>query len=518
MTRKDNHSGTGKCGNPGLLTVTWTEPLNRRFLLWSVVLSVVLFSVFKYFYPDPDFISDSFSYIFGAQTHLDVNIWPIGYSKFLCLVHLISHSSTLLVVIQYGLLQLAAGYFFFSFLYLSCPSKKSALIMYFFLFCNPLFLFVANLVNSDALFATLSLVWITEMLWALKRPSWAHILATGAFLFACFTVRNNAYFYPVVTLIMFLSSGTSPGRKVIGVALPLLLIGAFIVFTRQAAFRLTGERTFSLFTGWQIANNTLYGFEGIQIDSSMLKSAELRELNRITQEFFAKAPADLHATLFHGEGNYFITHPESPLKIFFSTHYDLSDDFHVVQSWGKASVVFGQYAKEILQRHPSTYLTGFVTANIKNYFYPPLNNLSQYNRGKNDVWMNAQDWFDWNTPETRVAAKDAGRYVLYIYPVLFFFLQLYMVGSIIMLLRWKNLRNVLVQNCELLIWFCFLTLNFGFTVVAAMNILRYQVCPMVICFTAALVVTEALDNRNAVEMIKKKVAKLSLGNEPFPNI
>jgi hypothetical protein len=56
--------------------------------------------IFKYCYPYADFFSDSYSYIFAAARKMDVNIWPVGYSKFLWLFHQISSSDTALVAFQ----------------------------------------------------------------------------------------------------------------------------------------------------------------------------------------------------------------------------------------------------------------------------------------------------------------------------------------------------------------------------------------------------------------------------------
>ena len=70
------------------------EKKNRRYLLIALVGMIVQFIVFKILYPFPDFISDSYSYIATNVYHMDVNLWPIGYSKFLLWLHMISNSDT----------------------------------------------------------------------------------------------------------------------------------------------------------------------------------------------------------------------------------------------------------------------------------------------------------------------------------------------------------------------------------------------------------------------------------------
>src|SRR5579871_4749222 len=77
---------------------------NRRLLIIAITASILQFILFKLFYPFVDFFSDSYSYIFAASANLGVNIWPIGYSKFLMAVHWVTHSDTVLVCSQYFLI------------------------------------------------------------------------------------------------------------------------------------------------------------------------------------------------------------------------------------------------------------------------------------------------------------------------------------------------------------------------------------------------------------------------------
>src|SRR6202040_3633662 len=100
--------------------------------------------IFKFFYPFPDFFSDSYSYLFAAYAHLDISIWPIGYSKFLEAFHFLTNSHVILVAFQYFLIEVAAGYFFFTVLYLFHPRNTNRRILFLALFINPLFLYLSN--------------------------------------------------------------------------------------------------------------------------------------------------------------------------------------------------------------------------------------------------------------------------------------------------------------------------------------------------------------------------------------
>src|ERR1700710_2822187 len=115
-TMPDHHSNT-------FIKYVWNESSNRQYLLWAIGVSIFQFVVFKLAYPFADFISDSYKYIFAAYAHLNVGIWPIGYSEFLSLFHQVTWSDTALTAFQYFLMQLSALYFSFTMSYFLNTSK-----------------------------------------------------------------------------------------------------------------------------------------------------------------------------------------------------------------------------------------------------------------------------------------------------------------------------------------------------------------------------------------------------------
>ena len=84
------------------------DKANKKYLFGAAILSVVEFTIFKLLYPFPDIFNDSIWYIFAASQHLDISLWPIGYSKFLAAFHGLTSSATALVGFQFFLMQLAA--------------------------------------------------------------------------------------------------------------------------------------------------------------------------------------------------------------------------------------------------------------------------------------------------------------------------------------------------------------------------------------------------------------------------
>jgi|GEM_PF-289085 len=468
---------------------------NRRLLLATSALVLAQLIIFKLLYPFADFFSDSYSYIFAASANLTVSIWPIGYSKFLSAFHAFTHSDTALVAFQYLLLEVSSMYFYLTLRYFYGLGDTTRKILYAFFFLNPLFLYLSNYVNSDPLFAALSLIWFTQLLWIINKPRVSQVLVQAVVLFLCFTIRNNAYYYPFISLVAFILSRQPLRAKLLGIISPLVLLIPFIVITRNAAKNMTAKSQFSLFTGWQLANNSLYMYGHIKADSSRFPSPQSRELNRLSQNFYRQMPSNFDAILSDYVANFFIRQPQSPLKVYFRRHYARGTELDDVVNWGKASIVYSDFGKTVIEHHPIEYLRYFVLVNTKNYFIPPLEKLEVYNLGEDEVNYQAQDWFDYKTSAVQSVSKDVQGKILFIFPYIFLFVNVLSLGSIIWYLISKTRTRIprhLRRTVLLVSMFTFC--NFLFCITATIIVLRYEFFPMLILLSFSLVFVDWLES------------------------
>lgn len=464
---------------------------NRRRLIIALAGTLLQFIVFKILYPFPDFFSDSYSYIYAAYAHLDVSIWPIGYSKFLASFHSLTHSDTALVGFQYFFLEAAAAYFYFSLLYFYRPGRATRVILFLFLFFNPLFLYLTNYVNSDPLFAALSLWWFTELIWIVNRPRLYQVVMQGVLLFLAFTVRNNAYIYPFIAVAAFLLSQQRTWVKAIGCLLGPMLILPFVWHTRSAAKEMTGTAQFSLFTGWQLANNALYMYGHIRVDSSAFATKESREVNDISKAFFKTVPVTFDDFLFDYQANYFIQYQGAPLKMYLDKHYHPASENDRVANWGDASVHFGEFGSTLIKAHPIQYARYFVLLNTRKYLFPSLEKLEIYNTGSHDVESIAQYWFDYKITDVAVISGTIQGKVLFLYPYFFMFLNVCMVGMLTRFFIGRGFRQAGQANLRsMLVFISFLALNFLFCISTTIIVLRYQFFPMIACLSGLLLLFE----------------------------
>ena len=465
------------------------EKVNRIYCRIALVGTLTQFVIFKLLYPFPDFFSDSYSYIFAASAHLDVSTWPIGYSKFLAAFHQLTHSDTALVAFQYILLELTAMYFYFTVLYFYRPRKGPQIIIFLFLFFNPLFLYLCNYVSSDPLFTALSLWWFTELTWIINRPRLYQVFTQGILLFLAFTIRNSAYIYPFIAVGAFLLSRQRTRVKLAGCLLGPLLILPFVLHTRMVAREMTGTAQFSLFTGWQLANNALYFRGWVSVDSTLLPTPESRELDRISKKFFLHVRPEAYRSLAVAYGgNYFIIQPEGPLKQYVAAHFRATGiDYGTIVAWGKASAVFEPYGSYLLRTYPLEFAYHFILPNIRNYFLPPLEKLERYNLGWNDVFPDAKSWFDYKSDRVTSISTGAQGVILFLFPALFLLVNLnFIVGGLHFIFRTKYLEVEPAITRTILLVAFFLALNFCFSIFATIVVFRYEIFPMIICLAFSL--------------------------------
>jgi hypothetical protein len=460
----------------------WNNLSNRKYFLWGIVLSFVSFVIFKYLYPYPDFFSDSYSYLYAAANHMDVNVWPIGYSKFLEFIHICTSSDTALTAVQYFLIQIAELYLYFTIIYFFTTSMWTRRLLFLFLFVNPLTLYLANTINSDALFAALSLTWISQLIWAVQKPRAFSVIVQAILLVLSFTVRNNAYYYPLITLLGISLSKQSLLSKFIGLGFSFLLLIAFIVYTEQAAKKLTGISQYSLFTGWQLANNALYIYGQIKVDSTDFRTPESKELNLISKRFYShiKNRTNFQGYLAAYTGNFFIRQPESPLKQYRARHYYTKDELANIIVWGKVSAIYKPFGQTIILHHPIAYARYFMLPNLWNYLVPPLSHLAIYNYGDDTIDPIAQNWFRFPSQTIHVFSHKLQGNILFIYQAFFLLINLFYLWYIIKFtIHYRKFKQTTSDVPLHIIGLTFFLLNLGFNLVATVNILRYQFFPMI---------------------------------------
>lgn len=246
------------------------------------------------------------------------------------------------------------------------------LIVFAFLFINPVLLFVSNYLQSDALFITLSILWVTQLCWIIRRPR-PYMVFTYAFvLMMAFTVRYNALYYPVVSALAFLLSRQSWRLKLAGIALPCLLIGGFIYYTASEVGAITGKKQFSPQGGWKLANNALYAYAYVNPVKKERVPRELWPLDSTVRQYFANPRVNVLSVLNNDftYGGFYQYSDRSPLVTYMNHQYRADPRVTNLKDWLRIAPLYEEYGKYFVREYPGAYLLHYVMPNSFRYAKP----------------------------------------------------------------------------------------------------------------------------------------------------
>ncbi len=109
------------------------DRLNSTFLWIAGIAIITQFIIFKILYPYAGFINgDSYVYLQSAYMNLDINTYPVGYSKFLRLFSIFTKSDTALVAFQYLAIQASALWLLFTLFRIYTPGRLTKWLLFIF--------------------------------------------------------------------------------------------------------------------------------------------------------------------------------------------------------------------------------------------------------------------------------------------------------------------------------------------------------------------------------------------------
>lgn len=455
---------------------------NKRLWWFSVAVLIISFGWLKYMYPFPNFMPpDSYSYLEAAYKNEFINQWPIGYSKFLRFTSVFSRSHLFLVVWQYLLLMASVLYLLFTIRYLLAPGKWLFRGLLAISIINPLLPHIANFVSSDCLFATLSLIWFTQLLWVIAQPGLRLLLLHAVILLLAFTVRFSAIWYPFIsTAIILLTGLISKKTKWLGIGSITLLLLIFIDSTQYEYKRKTGTIQYAPFGGWQMAANALYAYAHAS-NKTLANYEEFLELQNVVNhhmDSLKKLPNRPDEEI----GIYYLWDLNSPL-ITYAKQQRQKDTVKKPQftQWASMGPLYGIYGRWLISQYPGLFLKYFVWPNLIRYYKPPPMFMGEYNLGEPNVERIAVTWFNWKNNHLPSRRADPNIYIMeFIQTLLAIINPLFIAGALLFLcfggLKQCSPMSKRLLSCTLLVWLgnCF------FSIISAPTELRYQIFPVVI--------------------------------------
>lgn len=467
----------------------WDNKPNRQLLLASVLISLLLFYLLTLAYPIPDIFADGHSYIYAAALKQEVYYRPYGYSKFLSILHDFSQSANFVVWVQHLLFILAGIFLLTSIDYLiGFKHKYIKWIGWILVTINPLGLFIDLTVASDSVFTSITILWMTTLLWIFVRPSWYWIILSILLLYWAFNVRYNALYYPFLFAIAIL---LTPRLKTLyksgAILLALMVILGAYKSTKNKVELATGAQVFAGFEGWQMANNTLYYFKKVDFKVDPAEEPDIRMLDTLVRYLVDSFPSNL--TDGSSIGPYYMWDKKSPLKRFLNYYQQKYKLKSYYTTWYHVSKLYSDYARIIIAADPRAYFKYYILTNARCYFLPDLESLLDFEATKETYPDLTRSWYKIRQEKPILLGHDYKK--TFMAPYTIFNAVLLIISLVIPLLFLLAKRKTLLKkegveaSAPIILWLLYYFANAAFSIIASVVVIRYQ-APFIllaICFT-----------------------------------
>jgi hypothetical protein len=461
----------------------------RNLIRFCTALILIQFIVFKIMYPLPNFMPpDSYSYIDAARQNLTINTWAIGYSKFLRLISSLTTSSNFLVWVQYLLLEASILYLLFTFRYFMNLNKWWFRLILFLSILNPLIPHISNFISSDALFTSLSLIWFTQLIWVLAKPTQWLIIFHAIVLSIVFTIRFNALYYPLISILVILQSRVKIYSKLVGIMLIVIFISGFVGRSTFEYLEQTRTFQYSSFGGWQLAANALYGYAYSSLDSSQTVPQEFRGLQEVVN---LHMDSIRHLPLSKRPDKdvaiYYLWDINSPLIVYLNKRWGKDTTTPYFQKWVSMAPLYASYGGYTIIHHPIPFIKHYIWPNFIKFYAPPTGFMSHYSSGNQYVEPVVSRWFRWKDNKVYNRFQDPNIEIVRIFPCLYAILNIIFLSSLIILLglrifQKENKSAKIIFRLAAFVWL----IQLLFSVFAAPIELRYQLFSLISTFPCAM--------------------------------
>lgn len=458
----------------------WKSPEHRKMLRNALIIFVVGIILYKFAIGEADYTSDSHAYVGAALSDQKTMYRPFGFSRFLQVLHYFSSSSWFVVFVQYILCGLSSLFCFFSVDFLfGFKNKAIKHWSFYILVANPIFLVMANFMGSDMIFIAFTVAWFASILWIIKRPAvWALCLQV-LFLYWAFNVRYTAMYYPIIAIAAFLLAyKAKPLYKLAGIVFSLLVVFVSYQSIKNTTNEDTGAEVFSGFSGWQMANNALYIYPNAVIDSNDFETPEVKTLDRVIRMSYNQIGDTMVRDIKDGRalGAYFLWGTKSPLKMYLY-YYCRQNQVSYIVGWYQISPYMNEYGTTVIKNNKMAFLKYYVWPNVINYFLPDGELLAAYELNTSPISAESKQWFGIKSDKPKVAYAGLQKIIGKPFPLLNLLLSLFcFIMPAVYFFKEKAKHKAWKADyvVPVLIWYTFFIINFLFSLVTSVIVLRYN--------------------------------------------
>jgi hypothetical protein len=236
--------------------------------------------------------------------------------------------------------------------------------------------------------------------------------------------------------------------------------------------KITGTRTFSAFSGWQMASNAIHVLRNQPADTTDFDE-EQRDINHFVINYFIDRDS-LHLKEEEITASY-IWDRQSPLKQYLG-YYASKDNYNnYFETWTALGPVFNNFGATVIRQQPLAYARYFVWPNTKRYFLPVMEAYQLFNEGRDSVDKLATRYYGYSS--NKIDNRNASLQIhllapwQYLFPIINF---LFILLGLLYLITGKYRQQTRLFNHVLLTVAAFYLGNLLFVSAVAPNVFRYH--------------------------------------------
>ncbi len=476
---------------------------NRIWFILSCLVGIVYFFISNKLFPFPNLYPDSYTYIECANKNILVNFRPVEYSKFIIFFKQFSATHTALIIAQYAFFLISNLFLFLTLLYTLKMSKLAKYALFTFLFINPVYILTSNAVLSDPFFSSIAVIWVTVLIWLLLKP---HLLLFVLQLIATlflFKLRYHGIIFPVLFTITCFFIPYNNWLKTLFVAINVVALFFIVKETTDINEDQTYTRTFSAFSGWQMANNALYVLQNkeVSIDTTAfdkLDNNRFKDFAVYLKTYLDTVKNPIASKLVNGA---YIWNEASPLKkyllVYLRKHekeffVDANNQISYFEIWQLMGPIYSKVGQEVIMQHPAIYFKNFIKPNIAAYFNSDLEAYQEYCTNKDTIQSSVTDYYHYSNIKIEKKSKETYKTLIAPFPRLFLFSNILFYISLIVYLVvfWKKWNPVFIKILALFI--LLYLINLGFISLLAPTVFRYHIFIFTLLFPISLYMIDAI--------------------------
>ena len=340
--------------------LNFLKPQQKSILVYAVF-SVFCLAILLYGYPYLILSMDSGSYVTSADKGV-IGYRPYGYSVFLRHIHSLSPSMIAVILSQYSIYILSSLFFLVSIQHFWKLKQVWINVLWgLMVILSPTALYLSFSLLSDSLFISLTIFYLTTLLWMIYRPGMLvfalHLLILWCLLYTRFT----AIAYVPVSLVAIYFTGSNRWVGLLKAGLIFMVCFAYYKGTRNQYARDTSIKTFSPFAGWQMLNNALHIYPETRPRASDFRDQQSKNLIAYLNQF--------PDTFYAFQGSHYIWNNASPLKHYLQKTMN-EKKWTYFKTWTYLGDIYNQAGTQIILKYPLPYFKEFLFPVIRSLIFP----------------------------------------------------------------------------------------------------------------------------------------------------